>query len=375
MIIKEKRKGLAVLVLAWLCIHTYLLMRMGIVISGDGHKYYDQALVFMESGGFSENRFWLYSFYIFCRAIFIKLGIGQWGMYAFQLLLNGLAIVGFYFLVNKLTNIKSAYWATLLLVVCYPFQYWTVHLITESLFFSLIIFFTGFVFITRLKITFHWLIAALLLSMLVFTRPSGLYFLLALIPVFFVLPLLRQHAWASILLSSGMLVLVFTIAGWSSRNTPALDFLKPFAENHVLCYLPVKTGPQPAKQEAGSVWHFIIQHPVQSLWLMAKRFATYWGLVRAHYSWSHNAMLILFFYPLYLFAFFGIRPLFFKNRVFTTFALSLFMVFTLSVMLTCDDWSNRFLLPLVPFIIIFAVTGFMHVFEGRSFANFGSIVH
>ena len=353
------------LLVLWLIIHAYMVARLGIIATGDAEKYNEEAIYFLQTGAFTENRFWLYSFYVLCRAFFIYLGIPLVGMYLFQLVLNGLATICFYQLAYKITGtMQQSLMATALLIICFTYQRWTVFMITESLFCSLIIIFSWAFFVLPRAWQGKYFLLLITFVPLLFTRPSGLYFLLILIPVIFYLFRKRNKSRNSIPIIAGILFLFTGLVLFGLRNATMLDFVKPFAENNVLCYIPELPPAgeyQPGGNPVQNILEYVINNPVHTLWLMFKRFLSYWGMLRSHYSFGHNLSLALFFYPIYLLALFGIPLAWKRNRVFTIYSISIFIVFTLSVLLTCDDWNNRFIMPLLPFIFILAAMGITRI--------------
>jgi hypothetical protein len=92
----------------------------------------------------------------------------------------------------------------------------------------------------------------------------------------------------------------------------------------------------------------------------------FWGLTRPYYSEAHNWLLRLFFYPLYFFALIKLTQQLKVNRYFTLYCSGMAVVFTISVMLTCDEWSNRFIMPVIPFIIWLASYGIFTVFKRKN---------
>ena len=100
-----------------------------------------------------------------------------------------------------------------------------------------------------------------------------------------------------------------------------------------------------------------IQNPANFLKLAGFKFLSYWGMVRPHYSALHNILIMCFYYPLYFFAIIGFWHLWKINKYFFLFSAGLLAIFTLSVMFTCDDWNNRFNMPILPFVFLAAAIG------------------
>ena len=87
-------------------------------------------------------------------------------------------------------------------------------------------------------------------------------------------------------------------------------------------------------------------------WLRSKAF---WGLFRNYYSTGHNIYLSLYFYPVYLLAAIGLRKWLSQNKCLVLYCLSLIFITWTSVILTCDDWHNRFIQSVVPYIYILTI--------------------
>src|SRR5206468_3789884 len=139
----------------------------------------------------------------------------------------------------------------------------------------------------------------------------------------------------------------------------------PLIENNVICDVPENisawhTNLSVPGNNLESIWVYIRQNPSQFLLLAGLKFISYWGMTRSYYAQSHNMALMFFFYPIYFFAIIGIWKLFEVNKYFAVYVISIFTVFTLCVMVTCDDWNNRFNMPIIPFVILAASFGIKH---------------
>ncbi len=342
-------------------VHAGLLLWTGILNDVDGPLYYDQAIHLLESGRFTEKRFVLYSGYILIRSFLINTGFPNEAMYLFQLLLNGLALICFFKLTQKLlNNFAVSALATLILITNFAFQRWTTHLLTESVFANLLIIFSWMLFTRPLKGWLQYLAVSAIFIWMMFTRPSGLYFLLILLPVLVYRLSLQKRPFLMFSIIITGIVSFFIVAQAGMKNGIGLDFVRPFLENHVLCYIPVQKiteTPTGAGLSFREIWDYIYDNPGKSLVLMGKRFLTFWNMQRDHYSSIHNIYIAVFSFLLYALAITGMPGIYRLNRLFFIYIISMFVIFTLSVMLTCDDWSSRFFIPLIPFLIIAAAFG------------------
>ena len=101
---------------------------------------------------------------------------------------------------------------------------------------------------------------------------------------------------------------------------------------------------------------FIIHHPVYWLKLFFSKVFYFLVHIRPYWSWSHNAVSLVFLIPAYLLA---IRALV-KGRLhgeLRIFFLAYVTIHTLSVSLTSVDWDGRFIVPIIPVLFIAAVQG------------------
>ena len=163
-----QQKHLLLLFVSWMIVQGVLLYHYGIITSNEAVKYTREAHNILAHQNFSEQKYIFYSVYIFIHILFIKFGFETTGVYIFQLLLNLTATYLFYkTALTVYQNKRIAFVAALLLIVCIPFQYWTICLYTESLFCSLIVIFLYCLFginkSNRIKYTYGALVFLLLL--------------------------------------------------------------------------------------------------------------------------------------------------------------------------------------------------------------------
>ncbi len=357
------KKPFFILFCIWLIVQGILLVSLGINTGKEAIKYSEEANFFLNYHHFSEPKYIFYSAYIFLHIVFIKLGFETIGVYLFQLLANLLAMYLLFKTVITISkNTFTAFLSVLLLITCYSWQYWTVFLYTESFFCSLIITFTYFLFGIAERRKHQLIIAGCLLVLLVFARPTGMLF----IPVLYFLllyKLFRERKIIPALIAGAIILFIFfTLLNYAMRGGSSYDFMKPLIENNVLCYIPQQSTTQDASfQKSGNgledIVSYITQNPSQFLKLSGLKFLSYWGFTRTYYSSFHNWWLRCFFYPLYFFAIIGIWKLKKTHKNFVIYTTGSLIIFTVSVMFTCDDWNNRFNMPIIPFVILLTAVG------------------
>ncbi|HYK46989.1 MAG TPA: glycosyltransferase family 39 protein [Parafilimonas sp.] len=356
----REQKLLFILFCLWLLVQLVSFLQFGIVTNNEAVKYRNEAYNILNTGRFSEPKYIFYSAYIFVRVLFIESGFENTGVFALQLLFNLLAMFCFFETAMKLSdNSAFAFVATLLLVLCYPWQYWTNFLYTESFFCSLIISFTFLLFGIKKRNIFRYLAALLLFAVILLARPTGIL----LIPVlcFLLLYFLLSRKKFIIAVSSAVLMLsaFIILLNSAAKAGSGFDFVKPIIENSVLCYISTQpqTGTALNGNAVGAIIHHFQSDPINFFKLSALKFFSFWGLTRPYYSTLHNWLLRIYFYPIYFFAFVGILSLKKHNRYFAVYSTAMLLIFTLTVMITCDDWNNRFLMPIIPLVILLATFG------------------
>jgi hypothetical protein len=364
-----QQKYLLLLFVSWMIVQGALLYHYGIITSNEAVKYTREAHNILAHQNFSEQKYIFYSVYIFIHILFIKSGFETTGVYIFQLLLNLTATYLFYKTANTVyQNKRIAFVAALLLIVCIPFQYWTICLYTESLFCSLIIIFLYCLFginkSNRIKYTY----GALVFLLLLFSRPTGIFFMAVITTMIFYRFLKSGKILAAI---SGLLL--FTAGSifflyYEMNSASSYNFIKPFLEHYVICDVPYPGSTAQANIYGSgikAVLSYAQDYTREFLHLCFLRFISFWSLARPFYSGLHNWMLRIFFYPLYLFAVISIIKQWKTKPALLIFCLAALGVFTASVMLTCDEWSSRFIMPVIPVMIFLAAHGIVATFNKR----------
>jgi len=104
------------------------------------------------------------------------------------------------------------------------------------------------------------------------------------------------------------------------------------------------------------LWSIITSQPFAYTKLLLLRFIFFWGQVRPYYSAIHNFAIFLYFIPVYGAALYGIKRL--SYCPVNVFMWLVAILQTMMSLVIAVDWDNRFLVPLMPFIVIFAAVGF-----------------
>ena len=347
--------------LLWMAINAYFLIRNGVVTSGEAEKYIRQAHIFIQTGHPETRNFWLYFIQIALLSLCLKAHLGFVFALSIQLLFNFLATFYFFKTVSILFDSgKIALVATILLLLDLPYQEFNVYLQTESLFqsFSLLL----SCYILRIERISTARVGFILLSLFILsvTRPIGILYIPA---AFFYLSFfgLRTKGPLIKIAFFSLSSLVFLYLLDKAMNSGGeLDFMLPFREEHIICGCPTvhqarHFGLPPNSNALFSLIFYILHYFRDFSRLAALKTLAFWGLFRTYYSFSHNLALMAIFYPLSLMSFFGIFSWARKFPFGLLYLLSVVLLTWATVILTCDDWHNRLYLSISPYIILLSL--------------------
>jgi Dolichyl-phosphate-mannose-protein mannosyltransferase len=357
------RKGYAVVLgIVWALMNGYLLKTYGIVSGvGEPPKYVFEAETLIRTGHLSAASYWLYFTQIALLAGAIKLKLSFVFVCIIQLLINLLAAIYFYkTLLYLFRSQKIAFIGVMILLLNEPYQQFNVYLQTESIFYSLTLILT-YTVLTWEKPDYKKLLAALLLLTLIcFTRPTGLLF----VPPIFLYIFLSSLKGLSPIKKTGLVVasafVFFLFLGKAMGSGGEFDFMLPFRQENIICGVPGISGFQPIRTagNGNSIYgllYYITHNFFQFTRLAGLKTMAFFGLHRDYYSTGHNIYLIIFFYSLHLLALAAI-PWWFKYHLNKClYLLSAILLVWMTVMLSCDDWHNRFYLSISPFVIILSI--------------------
>lgn len=351
--------SLFLLAIVWLIVHVIFFYKNGIVTVGESPKYIEEAGNLLRTGHLSSPNFWLYSTQILLILVALKLKLGFGFVVAVQLALSLCACWCFYRFVKSLFSIATAFVCTAFLLLNYPLHEFNTFLQTESLFYSFTIIFSTS--LLRLEVlTFKKFIFILLgLILIGLTRPTGLLFVPpAFLYLFF--RFLRQVSFSlkigiTVCVSIGFLFLLNSAIGSGGE----LDFMLPFRDERIICGVPTLPYFRDIKTAENSnslygLFYYILHNSWQFARLACRRSLAFFGLLRTYYSAGHNAFLGIFFYFLYILDLLSIKYWFGKGRFLLLYLFFIILLNWGTVILTCDDWHNRFFLTISPYLIILA---------------------
>lgn len=345
----------------WLFSSLLYLKIFGIVTNLEAGKYIDEAGTLIKNGSFSAPRYWFYSITIFIIAIALKLKIGLTGALIIQALLNLYAYLFFYKALKKTFQIPAtAFFIILYLLIFWPYQSWEVFLFTESVFFSLILILFSSVILYKPESIKNILLICIALVLVIMSRPLGILFGGS---IYLYLFYCANNKWKIILGCGSLLFLAFSYYTINTIFSTIKDWTitQAFEQESVICDLPTTT-PSFTKLDLATsgnpVYHlcYYLTHNFSHFLHFASIKLQYFFLMtRPFYSRVHNYFLLLNTIPVYLLMIgsFFIKKIKF-NKGAAIFLISSIALYTLTIIIQCDDYQNRFILSIYPFFVILA---------------------
>lgn len=344
----------------WITVQILLFYQHGIFAKLEATKYIAEADNIIETGKLSSANFWLYSTQIFLIAAAKIMHTGYISVAIIQWVFSGVTTWTLYKFTARISNKTTGVFIGLLFVFNIPLQTFNSFLQTESLFFSFTILFSCYLLSLQNLTAKNFTAIFLFLILICLTRPTGLLW----VPCTFLYLFFRFLKVFSVPVKIGITVvssvgfLFFLNVALGSGGE--LDFMLPFRDESIICGVPtvahsldIKTSDNP--NSIFGILYYVTHNFDQFIKLAWVRSKAFWGLFRSYYSTGHNIYLGLYFFPAYVLALLSIRKWFRQNKHLLLYCSSLLTITWISVILTCDDWHNRFILSVIPYIYILAI--------------------
>lgn len=348
--------------LPWLCLpqtrwtiiglHLLLLfaigLQQGILADKEALKYTGCAYDVLH-GDFHDlaGNYLKYAAYVIFLLPFVAIG-KAWSAVLAQVLIGILAADALARFTERITgNIALGRLAMALFLLCPLIQTWTLALYTEHFFTCIII-----LFLERLdrRPQVDW-ITLLFALITLFARPVGLFFVVPAMLWKFTTKIAPSWRWGVII--TGVL-LVFAFALHVPRIAPAQ--LAPIASGQIIAGIGGLEADAFDGRTIADAQHFLINKVGTARWLRitAARMLSLFTLTKPHFSVAHNAVNALF-YGLLPLALWGMVRWVKEPRV--QLIVLLLVVNVIIVGLTHDEWSGRFVVPVLPWLIALASIG------------------
>ena len=327
-----------------------IFLHQGILVDNEALKYVGCAQQVLHGDRHDLTGNYLkYGAYVLFLIPFVALGLPSLAVLA-QIALGLVAADAFARLAQRMTNsivLSRIAWAAFLL--CPLIQVWTLALYTEHFFTcATVLFIERLDRSTRVEPLTYGLALVTL-----FARPVGL---------FVVVPALVWK-WTMALPHAARLALrvasICIVLG-TALLMPGIERaqLLPIASGQVIAGVDGIQVPA-VGFEGTQIWdaqRYLIYRAGIGTWscITLERMASLFDPTRLHFSKPHNAInsLLFLLYPLALFGWWKFRA---DER--TTLLATIVLGYTLLIGLTHDEWSGRFLVPLLPAIMLLSMQG------------------
>lgn len=348
-------------------ISIFLLFKSGIQLDGEAEKFVENAHRLLNGQRFFNGIFgYFYFAFTLLVAVFLKLSINLALIGLLQICFSFFAAICLYKLLMQCLNSSSiAFLFFMVYLLCYPIQKWNFFLYSESLHTSFLV--VGVYLFQKWqndKKFINLFVLGIMLLLILFSRPVGVLFLISLIIVLMI-GLYRSKSKILFYILSGISIVSIVIL----LNFPFSAFVNPdsIRRMEIICQVP-EANHTAAYQEYNREGLYkaltVIKNEIgfrNFFKTGLKKLGYFFGMYRNYYSWQHNLLLICFtvFYPLASIAVFS-EPA--KSFYYARLFAIIYLLFTSAgIFFTCDEWSNRFVSPAFPYILILAAGGFLKV--------------
>ncbi len=368
-------------VLAFLVVNGSWMALGGIVRTGGDTQRYQIAGAALSEGRFVPRQAGLYvrkatSYLAYDAVIAVAMvaGTGMIGVVAFQLCVAALAALAQYDLGRTLGGPWSAALAAGLLVLNPDIARWHTYILTESLFTSSVILTVWAVHRASLRPgPAAFVLTALAFAFTLFLRPNG--WVVAFVVVIFLIARFapRRVFVAGLAGALGLFALgavyVPALHNAIQAETPEESLRKgEVIWGHSPSRIPMPEDLDPAGPGWTRATAFVVRHPLACARLACVRVFTEFSHVRPFYSKAHNALVVVFLFPTYVLAIIGLWR---SRRDPLAHLLALVVAGQMVVIaLTFADWDGRFLLYVLPQVIVLAGAGLVSCFRGASAGRF-----
>jgi hypothetical protein len=354
------------LLIIFCLVQVILYLKVGINTGLEAEKYIAQGNNLYDTGSFSASKYIFYLPVILLVYLCRLLGTSYHLVVVIQIILAGIAVVYFYKLCRQLGNPYTGFAASLLLITFFPLQLWNFHLYTESVFISLCIIYAYIVFYYGNKGIRGSVVILFFLTLLIFSRPHGLLFIPPTIIYLLFRPQPKSMLFTSMALCGILFVCMFLSLNAAFTGGGDMDAMKPFLEEHVICFVPMKPGGAAidivkTTNPVHDLFYYVMHNPFHFLKLMGLKLLSFFNITRSYYTTVHNIYLALIIIPVYLLSIPGLVYITRHFRSFSIFLISLLILYPLGATFQCDDWHSRFTMVIFPFFILLSCLGLFYI--------------
>lgn len=343
----------------WMLVQGSLFLAFGIRHGHDTPRYLEGAATILR-GKLPSGKGGSYLGYLAVVAVTRTVGLGDSGIILLHVLLSGLAAVALYFIGVKLFDQRTGLVAAFLFLGFLKIHPWNFFILTDSLFISLSVISLALVMYARSWQ--HWLLAGLVLVWTTLLRPNAFVVPLTVVGAALAFWWHQKRFAAAAATALGFALaapLLLPVVSTMASHERLLLYYKEGTIIPGYEQLRVTPPPRAASWPVTSdallrdLSQFWFAEPVYALKLAAAKLAAFVLTIRPYHQWWYNLLIAATLYPLYILAALGIRRGS-RDHYGKVLLLTFVIMQTLIVMVTFDDWSGRFLLPVLPVVFVFA---------------------
>ena len=368
--ISDPARSVKILTTLYLLIQFVIYLNFGVNTSNEAQKYIGEGTRLATDGVFSAPKYIFYLPMILmvacCRLLAIPV---EWSVLG-NLFFNAMATICFYRMIERVSNPVRAFWATFVLITFIPLQIWNWTLYTDSIFISLTTIYVWWAEKNSSKGIVGTLKTIAFLPILIIARPSGLLLIPPTIITILILHYQSKNRWIVYLICSSLIALMLYLLNFTFNGGGDLDAMKPFVEEHVICFVPLAPSGQQLDllkngEPLQQLTYYISHNLGHFLKLMYLKLISFFNLCRPYYSTIHNAFLAGWMTMIYLGFFTAVSSFYKSQRVLGCIISPIIVLYPLGSTFQCDDWHSRFTMVIIPFIILIAATLYNKQQRGR----------
>jgi len=349
--------------LLWAAVQAVLVSGYGFSDGGDSGRYYGGAAALLEGRSLPDKGTSYFGYVLFVTP-FVALGLDRVAIGIAQILLNGIAVLCLYRLAAFMYSAHAALLACLLFVAFPDVHYWHLIIYSDSVFTSTLVIAASLLVAARSN---SGRVLGIVLALFACTvRPNGVAFagaLLASLLTWLWWQRRRRLFAVAVLFLAALIPLAWRLVGIMLSRQEVLqtwvdgEIIWGYAANA----MPLVPERLPANlrelHPLAAIATLALEQPGHFASLVGARLFYLFAHVRPYFTGFHNALSLLFLVPLYLLALAGIMKVQSRNRVGVILLGATILLQAAIVGLTFADWDGRHLIPIYPFLAVFAGAG------------------
>jgi hypothetical protein len=363
-----------ILFVVWLLVQAIVLWHYGVKEAVDSDFYLSNAQAISQGHIPTDRGIW-YSSYSLFLAFIVGIGGNLTTVVLLQFIFSGIAAFSLYKVVHQLfQDHRIAFLAVLQYLLWIKIHQWNSYIYTESLFISFSI--ISFALLSFSKEAMHYVITALVIAFTLFLRPTGICLFIAVCGylVFIIADKRRIPLSYLLLIVMGLFLLVVALL-----NVLLKEYIYYFIDSYSkaeLIYPNINLGfsapqrldiPSPAHAPVMQLIEFILYNPIYFLKLFSIKCLLFLGNVKPYFSLAHNVAIVAVLYPIYGFAFYGLKKM--KMNKENMFMIYFIVAQTFTISMTSENWDGRFLILILPFVFVYSAFGMTKVWSNYKNKN------